>query len=124
MKREMPRGCWCKCGPFRVNFIPQGLLKPYILRLLSEKPMHGFEIMEQIFDRTGGMWRPGPSAIYPTLTWLEDNGYVETAQIEAQGEKARKPYRITAKGREALKDYEKFRKEWVEGISQLEQMWW
>ena len=78
-----------------MNIIPQGLLKPYIPRLLSEKPMHGFESMEQIFDRTGGMWRPGPSAIYPTLAWLEEKGHVETVQREAQGERARRPYQIT-----------------------------
>lgn len=120
----MPRGCWCRCGPFRVNIIPQGLLKPYILRLLSEKPMHGFEIMEQIFERTGGMWRPGPSAIYPTLAWLEEKGYVEPVQRKAEGEKARRPYQIAENGREALKGFEKFRKEWLEGVSELREMWW
>jgi len=86
--------------------------------------MHGFEIMEQIFDHTGGMWRPGPSAIYPTLAWLEEKGYVETMQSKAQGERARRPYRITERGREALKDYETFRKEWLKGVSQLKEIWW
>jgi DNA-binding PadR family transcriptional regulator len=119
----MPGG-WCRCGPFRVNIVPQGMLKPYILRLLSERPMHGFEMMEEIFQRTKGMWRPGPSAIYPTLTWLEEKGYVEEVQSEAKGEKARRPYKITEKGREALKDYEKFKGEWLEGVSQLKGIWW
>jgi len=122
--KEMPRGYWCRCGPFRVNVIPQGLLKPYILRLLSEKPMHGFEIMEQIFERTRGIWRPGPSAIYPTLTWLEGKGYIEAVQRGAQGGRARRPYRITSKGRDALKDYEEFRREWLKGVSLLKEMWW
>lgn len=120
----MPGGCWCRCGPFRVNIVPQGLLKPYILRLLSERAIHGFEIMEQIFERTGGMWRPGPSAIYPTLTWLEEKGYIEEVESQAKGEKVRRLYRITGKGREALKDYEKFRKEWMQGVSQLKEIWW
>ncbi len=114
----MPGG-YCRCGPFRVSVVPQGMLKPYILRLLSEGPMHGFEIMEEIFQHTKGMWRPGPSAIYPTLTWLEEKGYVEVVESEPRGEKARRPYRITKKGEEALKDYDKFRKDWVNGVSQL-----
>ncbi|MEM0272738.1 MAG: PadR family transcriptional regulator [Thermoprotei archaeon] len=119
----MPGGC-CRCGPFRVNIVPQGILKPYILRLLSERPMHGFEIMEEIFRRTRGMWRPGPSAIYPTLTWLEGKGYIERVATQGEGEKARKQYRITEKGLDALKDFEKFRSEWLEGISQLREIWW
>jgi DNA-binding PadR family transcriptional regulator len=119
----VPRGC-CRCGPFRVNVIPQGLLKPYILRLLSEKPMHGYEIMEEIFERTRGLWRPGPSAVYPTLTWLEEKGYIEEVEGQVKGEKARRPYRITEKGKEALRDYEKFKSEWLENISALREVWW
>ena len=88
--------------PFKIRFIPLGILKPYVLRLLSAKPMHGFEIMEEIFERTGRVWRPGLGTIYPTLSWLEENGYVESV-LEVRGEKARKPYRITAKGLAALK---------------------
>jgi DNA-binding PadR family transcriptional regulator len=119
----VPRGC-CRCGPFRVNLIPQGFLKPYILRLLSEKPMHGYEIMDEIFERTKGLWRPGPSAIYPTLTWLEEKGYIEQVSVEIKGEKARRPYQITEKGKEALQDYERFRREWLENISALSEVWW
>ncbi|MGP8068795.1 MAG: PadR family transcriptional regulator [Candidatus Bathyarchaeia archaeon] len=119
----MPGGC-CRCGPFRVNIVPQGLLKPYLLRLLSEKPMHGFEMMEEIFQRTRGMWRPGPSAIYPTLTALEETGYIKAMEGQVRGEKTRRPYQITDKGREALKDYKNFRKEWVHGLTQLKEIWW
>ncbi|MCL5679912.1 MAG: PadR family transcriptional regulator [Candidatus Marsarchaeota archaeon] len=102
----MPRG-YCRCGPFRVDIIPKGLLKPLILKLLSDKPMHGFELMEQIFEKTDGMWRPGPAAIYPTLEWLESNGYIRSAdQHERKSEKARKQYAITKKGSDALSEYE------------------
>lgn len=106
---EMPRG-YCRCGPFRVDIIPKGLLKPLILKLLSEKPMHGFELMEQLFEKTDGMWRPGPAAIYPTLDWLESNGYIKSVEVQ-KSEKARKQYAITKKGAEALSDYEKASKE-------------
>lgn len=103
---EMPRG-YCNCGPFRVDIVPKGLLKPLVLKLLSERPMHGFELMEQIFEKTNGMWRPGPAAIYPTLEWLEANGYIKSDETEKRSEKTRRQYSITKKGTEALEDYEK-----------------
>ena len=102
----MPRG-YCNCGPFRVDIVPKGLLKPLVLKLLSERPMHGFELMEQIFEKTNGMWRPGPAAIYPTLEWLEANGYIKSDETEKRSEKTRRQYSITKKGTEALEDYEK-----------------
>ena len=107
---EMPRG-YCNCGPFRVDIVPKGLLKPLVLKLLSERPMHGFELMEQIFEKTNGMWRPGPAAIYPALEWLESRGYIKSESAENRPEKTRKQYSITRQGIEALADYEKSAKE-------------
>lgn len=122
--RAPSQRCLCVCGPFRVSVVPHGLLKPYILRLLSEKPMHGFEIMESIFSRSNGLWRPGPAAIYPTLSWLEDKGYIETVSSRpGRSEKSRKPYRLTAKGEDALKDFARFRKEWLDEVSNLKDIW-
>jgi DNA-binding PadR family transcriptional regulator len=96
---------YCKCGPFRVSVIPHGLLKPYVLKLISNRPMYGFEIMEQIFENTGGMWRPGPAATYTTLEWLERNGYIREFDTGQRSEKQRKQYAITEKGSGALVDY-------------------
>ncbi len=118
----MPRWCRCNCGPFNIRFVPPGILKPYILRLLSNRPMHGFEIMEEIFERTGRVWRPGPGTIYPTLSWLEENGYVEGV-LEVRGEKARKPYRITPKGTAALKEYRTVRREGLESLEWMRNVW-
>ena len=126
----MRRRDYCRFGPFRVGIIPQGLLKPFILKLLSERPMPVFEIMQEKFQRTVGMWHPGPSSIYPALIQLEEEGYIEpviTQQKEGKsargGEKSRRPYRISKKGAEVLRDYERFRKEWRENVSQLRRMW-
>ena len=96
---------YCNCGPFKVSVIPHGLLRPYILRLISKRPMYGFEIMEQIFEKTGGMWRPGPAATYTTLEWLERNGYIKALDVGQRSEKQRKQYKITEKGSAALVDY-------------------
>ena len=116
----------CDCGPFRITMLPQGILKPLILRLLSERPMHGYEIMEQIFKRTRGAWRPTPASVYPTLAWLEDKGYITepVAGGRAGSEKARRPYGLTAKGRTALKGYDGFRAEWEENLSLMRDLWW
>lgn len=44
--------------------------------LLTDEPMHGYQLMQAIADRTGGTWRPSPGAIYPTIAQLEDEGLV------------------------------------------------
>jgi DNA-binding PadR family transcriptional regulator len=110
---------WCICGPFRISLIPRGLLKPVILYLLSERPMHGFEIMEEISARTGGMWRPGPGAVYPALLWLEEKGYIEVQE----GEGSKKPYRITDQGQEAIENIDAFLEEWEMSMDRLEAIW-
>jgi DNA-binding PadR family transcriptional regulator len=88
--------------------------------------MHGYVIMEQIFERTNGMWRPTPASIYPTLAWLEEQGYIAGSEAgEREGrEKARRPYALTPKGRSALKNYDRFREEWTESLSRMRDLWW
>ncbi len=115
----MPRR-WCICGPFRISLVPRGLLRPVILSLLTERPMHGFEIMEEVSARTAGMWRPGPGAVYPALISLEERGYVE---VQEEGERAKKPYIITQKGSEAIEDIDDFLVEWESSMAQLGAIW-
>jgi len=50
----------------------QGDLKYVILRLLEEKPRHGYEIIKDLEGRFGGSYAPSPGTVYPTLTMLED----------------------------------------------------
>ncbi len=88
--------------------------------------MHGYVIMEQIFERTGGSWRPTPASMYPTLAWLEERGYItETGTGDRPGgEKAPRPYALTPKGHSALKNYEGFHDEWTESLSRMRNLWW
>ncbi|HEX9220143.1 MAG TPA: PadR family transcriptional regulator, partial [Gemmatimonadaceae bacterium] len=59
-------------GPFGGGrMFDQGHLKFVILRLLDEKPRHGYEIIKEIEERFGGMYSPSPGTVYPTLTMLE-----------------------------------------------------
>ena len=76
----------------------QGDLKFVILRLLDEKPRHGYEIIKEIEERFGGMYSPSPGTVYPTLTMLEDLGYAR-ARPEESGKKI---YEITEEGRAHL----------------------
>ena len=88
-------------GPFGGGrMFDQGHLKFVILRLLDEKPRHGYEIIKEIEDRFGGMYSPSPGTVYPTLTMLEDLGYAR-AMPEENGKKI---YEITEEGRKYLAD--------------------
>ena len=55
---------------------PRGDVRNAILLLLAEQPMHGYQLMEAIAERSDGRWRPSPGAVYPTLNLLEDEGVV------------------------------------------------
>ncbi len=114
----MRNSCCCDCGPFRVNLIPSGVLKPLILSLLREKPMHGYEIIQEIVRRTGGFWRPGAGAIYPVLSELDRKGLVER-RTESQGQRMRHIYSITEEGMQAIREMPKFIRDWDEGLSTL-----
>jgi len=76
----------------------QGGLKFVILRLLDEKPRHGYEIIKELEERSGGRYTPSPGTVYPTLTMLEDMGFASAA-VEEGGKKV---YSITDAGRQHL----------------------
>jgi DNA-binding PadR family transcriptional regulator len=78
----------------------QGDLRFVILKLISEAPRHGYEIIKAIEDKVGGAYSPSPGVIYPTLTLLEELGYVTVETAEG----AKKHYRITEAGQAALDD--------------------
>ena len=78
-------------------FHPKGAFKGLVLFALSEKPMHGYEIMKTIESRFRGFYKPSAGAMYPALRSLRRAGLV----IVSGGER-RKVYRMTAKGRAFL----------------------
>ena len=51
-------------------------VRPALLALLTERPMHGYEMIQELDARTGGAWRPSPGSVYPTLQLLEDEGLI------------------------------------------------
>jgi DNA-binding PadR family transcriptional regulator len=80
----------------------QGDLKYVILRLLEEKPRHGYEIIKELEGRFGGSYVPSPGTVYPTLTMLEDMGF---ARAVPEGEGGKKVYEITDEGRKYLAEH-------------------
>lgn len=77
-----------------------GDMKYVILRLLKDKPMHGYEVMKALEEQTRGCYKPSPGTVYPTLQWLEDEGLVRSEDVEGK-----KVYAITEDGRRFLEEH-------------------
>ncbi|WP_205802346.1 PadR family transcriptional regulator [Microbacterium sp. PI-1] len=72
----------------------RGDVRAAVLSLLAEKPMHGYQIINEIAERSGGTWKPSAGSVYPTLQLLADEGL-----IEAEEQSGRKTYSLTEAGR-------------------------
>ncbi|HEY8717016.1 PadR family transcriptional regulator [Pengzhenrongella sp.] len=63
---------------------PRGDVRAAVLQLLGEAPMHGYQLMQRIAERSEGVWRPSPGTIYPVLAQLEDEGLVEVTRDQGR----------------------------------------
>ncbi|MGR0220890.1 PadR family transcriptional regulator [Agromyces sp. ZXT2-6] len=84
-------------GMFEQKVAPRmgkGDVRAAVLALLAEKPMHGYQIISEIAERSGGAWKPSAGSVYPTLQLLADEGL-----ITAEEEGGRKTYTLTEMGR-------------------------
>ncbi len=90
-------------NPFVANLFSQGggLLPLVVLRLLSEQPRYGNEIMTLITERTAGQWTANPGAIYPLMTELENRGLIE-GQWEDPRKRTVRIYSLTEFGEQEL----------------------
>ena len=77
-----------------------GELRLVLLKLIADEPRHGYDLIRAIEELTGGQYAPSPGVVYPTLTLLQDMGFIE----EAPGEGARKPFQVTDEGRAHLEE--------------------
>ena len=80
----------------------QGDLRWVILSLIADKDSHGYELIKGLEEKTGGAYSPSPGVIYPTLTLLQEMGYL----VEAGAGGAKKAFSITPEGRAALEENE------------------
>ncbi|HEV2596126.1 MAG TPA: PadR family transcriptional regulator [Sphingomicrobium sp.] len=119
------RGSW---GPFefdidgeaargrrRGRIFEGGELRLLLLRLISDEPRHGYDLIRAIEELTGGSYVPSPGVIYPTLTMLEEMGLI----AETPGEGARKPFAITEAGRAHLDDNAEQAEELIQRLKTL-----
>ena len=84
----------------RRQWFGSGDMKYVILKLLNEKPMHGYEVMRALEERMRGCYSPSPGTVYPTLQWLEDEGLVNAREVEGK-----KVFEITEAGRKFLREH-------------------
>jgi DNA-binding PadR family transcriptional regulator len=80
----------------------RGDVRAAILKLLADRPMHGYEMIQEIAERSQNLWRPSPGSVYPTLQLLVDEGLI--AATEQEGSK--KLFELTADGRAAAEKIE------------------
>lgn len=103
-----PRGPEGRGGPWGREFGPgfgpggprgrgrrarRGDIRAAILLLLAEEPRNGYGLMQEIEERSGGVWRPSPGSVYPALSQLEDEGLVHATEHEG-----RKSFALTDEG--------------------------
>jgi len=80
------------------RFFDHGDLRYVLLGLIAERPRHGYELIKAIEERFGGLYSPSPGVVYPTLTLLEELGYIRPENAEG----SRKQFIITPEGSEFL----------------------
>jgi DNA-binding PadR family transcriptional regulator len=86
---------------WRTQIFEAGEMKFVILRLLQEKPRHGYEIIKALEEKMWGCYTPSAGAVYPTLQLLEDQGYVRV--VETEGKKV---YHVTRDGERFLAEHQ------------------
>ena len=75
----------------------RGDVRTAVLLLLAEQPRNGYQLMQEIEERSRGHWRPSPGSVYPTLSQLEDEGLIRATEIDGA-----KAFEITDAGRDQL----------------------
>ena len=91
-------------------------LKYIVLKIIKDKPTHGYNIIKTITLRSKGCWTPSTGSIYPILESLESNGLIQSKEME---ERRRKVYSITYKGIVALDHMTQKRLELLDEMSQI-----
>ena len=89
-------------GPFghRGPKVRRGDVRSAILDVLAVEPMNGYQIIQQIAERSGGAWKPSPGSVYPTVQQLEDEGLVEAHDGEG-----RRLLRLSEEGRQYVEEH-------------------
>jgi len=96
-----PFGPWSRGYGRRGGRARRGDVRAAALALLAEEPMNGYQIIQQISDRSGGIWRPSPGSVYPALAQLEDEGLIVLQATAGE----RRAYALTEAGRSYVAEH-------------------
>jgi DNA-binding PadR family transcriptional regulator len=80
----------------------RGDVRAAILVLLAERPMHGYEIIQEVAERSQDLWKPSPGSVYPTLQLLVDEGLI----VGTESEGSKKLFELTDAGKESAEKVE------------------
>jgi DNA-binding PadR family transcriptional regulator len=82
--------------------VRRGDVRAAMLALLAEQPRNGYQIIQEIGERSGGLWRPSPGSVYPALQQLEDEGLVRAEAVEG----GRRQYVLTGEGSRYVSEHQ------------------
>ncbi|MDP9227579.1 MAG: PadR family transcriptional regulator [Actinomycetota bacterium] len=88
----------------------RGDVRTAILTLLAERGMHGYEMIQELEERSGGRWRPSAGSIYPTLQLLEDEGLVKGESLDGK-----RVFSLTSDGTKAIDEMADRKPPWDNG---------
>jgi PadR family transcriptional regulator PadR len=97
----------------------KGSAEMLILSLIERRPRHGYEISKLIETRSDGVLRFHVASLYPLLYRLEERGFVEGRWVEKAGQRRRRYYRLTARGRRTLREQRSMWRDFVKAIRQI-----
>jgi DNA-binding PadR family transcriptional regulator len=92
---------WMGGEPHRRPRVRRGDVRAAALALLAEEPRNGYQIIQEISARSGGVWQPSPGSVYPALQQLEDEGLIQAEDAEG----GRKSFTLTDEGRSYLAEH-------------------
>jgi transcriptional regulator len=99
--------------------VKKGSAELMILALLEDRQRHGYEIGKQIEARSNGSIVFQAASLYPMLYRLEKRGWIEGRWVEKAGERRRRFYRLTAEGRQVLRQQRSFWSEFVDALDNV-----
>ena len=86
-------------GPQGRGRVRRGDVPLALLAVVAEQPRHGYDLIRELQERSGGMWHPSPGSIYPTLQMLEEQGLLSSEEVDGK-----RVYSITDEGRAHLEE--------------------
>lgn len=89
--------------------VRRGNVRFAILSVLRDRPMHGYQVIQELESRTNGRWRPSAGSVYPTLQLLEDEGMLTSDEVEG-----RRTYSLTDAGQRAADEHPLSSGGWLE----------